>query len=118
MYPRPPEDRWIDGLSDEDAAFLRRFLLASGSLKDVAAAYGVSYPTIRLRLDRLIDKVHLLDRHRTAGPFERTLLTLYADGKVDAATMKALKAAHDQAVASPESLKTIPVSAPRGEAGI
>ena len=106
MYPRPPEDRWIDGLSDEDVAFLRRFVLASGSLKDVAAAYGVSYPTIRLRLDRLMNKVHLLDRHRAAGPFERTLLTLYADGKVDAATMKALKAAHDQTLTPPPDPST------------
>jgi hypothetical protein len=47
MFPRSPEDRWIDALSDEDVAFLRRFLLASGSLKDVAAAYGVSYPSRR-----------------------------------------------------------------------
>ena len=101
MYPRSPTERWVDGVSDEDLAFLRRFVLASGSLKDVAAAYGVSYPTIRVRLDRLIDKVRLLDRHRTADEFERTVLTLYADGKLDAATMKALLAAHERAAARP-----------------
>ncbi len=112
MYPRTPADRWIDALSDEDAAFLRRFLLASGSLKDVAADYGVSYPTIRLRLDRLIDKVRLLDRHREAGDFERTVLTLYADAKVDAATMKALLAAHERERAAPPPDPATPVNMP------
>ena len=112
MYPRTPADRWIDALSDEDAAFLRRFLLASGSLKDVAAAYGVSYPTIRLRLDRLIDKVRLLDRHREAGDFERTVLTLYADAKVDAATMKALLAAHERAVTAAAAGVPAPTAKP------
>ena len=100
MFPRPPDDRWIDALSDEDTAFLRRFLLASGSLKDVAAAYGVSYPTIRLRLDRLIEKVRLLDRHRDADALGRLVLTLYADGKLDASSMKALMTAHDRDLAA------------------
>ena len=36
-----------------------KFLLASGSLKEVAGLYGVTYPTVRLRLDRLIQKIHL-----------------------------------------------------------
>jgi len=50
---------WIEHLSDEDLGFLKRFLLAGGTLKDLAAQYGISYPTVRLRLDRLIDKVKL-----------------------------------------------------------
>ena len=45
---------WIADLDDEDINFIKKFLLASGSLKEVAAAYGVTYPTVRLRLDRLI----------------------------------------------------------------
>ncbi len=94
MEPRLAQISWIEGLSDEDIAFLKRFVLASGSLKDLAAAYEVSYPTIRLRLDRLVEKVQLLDRKPNATPFERTTLSLYADGKIDAATMKVLLAAH------------------------
>lgn len=42
---------WMAELDEEDVAFIRRFLLASGSLKEVAGEYGVSYPTVRLRLD-------------------------------------------------------------------
>jgi hypothetical protein len=89
---------WIDGLSDEDLMFVKRFLLASGSLKDLAAAYGISYPTVRLRLDRLIQKIELLDDHRPASPFERRLRALYADGRIDLETLKALLVAHEQAL--------------------
>ena len=51
--------RWIQGLEDEDLQFIKRFVLSSGSLKDLAGQYGVTYPTIRLRLDRLIQKIKL-----------------------------------------------------------
>jgi hypothetical protein len=95
---REPGDAraWTEGVSDEDLMFVKRFLLASGSLKDLAAAYGISYPTVRLRLDRLIQKIELLDDHRPAGPFERRLRALYADGRLDLETLKTLLAAHEQ----------------------
>ena len=50
---------WLANLEEEDVAFIKRFLLASGSLKEIAAQYGVSYPTVRLRLDRLIQKIKM-----------------------------------------------------------
>ena len=78
-----PERRWIEHLSDEDLAFLKRFLLASGTLKELAHQYGISYPTVRLRLDRLIQKVEMLDRPETAGPLESSLRAMYADGRLD-----------------------------------
>ena len=31
---------WMAGLEEEDVAFVRRFVLASGSLKEVAGGYG------------------------------------------------------------------------------
>ena len=40
---------WMAGLEEEDVAFIKRFILASGSLKEVAGQYGVTYPTVRLR---------------------------------------------------------------------
>lgn len=55
---------WMAGLEDEDVAFIKKFLLASGSLKEVAGLYGVTYPTVRLRLDRLIQKIHLSEIQR------------------------------------------------------
>jgi len=86
--------RWTDALSDEDLSFIKRFVLASGSLKELARSYGVSYPTIRLRLDRLIEKVRIHDSLDFTSEFERKLRLLYADGKIDMETLKALLAAH------------------------
>ena len=41
MQGWPLTDSWLTGLSDEDAAFIKRFVLASGSLKELAKAYGI-----------------------------------------------------------------------------
>ncbi len=87
---------WVKRLDDEDVAFLKRFLLVSGSLKDLAKAYEVSYPTVRLRLDRLIQKVEIGDElnARDAGPFERSVRYLLAEGIIDSSIFKALIEAH------------------------
>lgn len=83
-------DLWLEVLDDEDRAFLKRFLLASGSLKQVAKAYGISYPTIRMRLDRLIAKVEVVDYHRDASAYERMLRSKYVEGRFDLGTLKDL----------------------------
>lgn len=49
---------WLNELEHEDFEFMRQFILNSGSLKSMAKYYDVSYPTIRLRIDRLIQKVN------------------------------------------------------------
>jgi hypothetical protein len=92
------DTRWIDGLSDEDLAFIRRFVLASGSLKEMAGIYGISYPTVRLRLDRLIEKIKLLTSDAVESEFERVLRIEYAQGKLDLGTMKRLLQAHKEDV--------------------
>lgn len=89
---------WLEALDEEDVQFLKRFLLASGSLKGVAEAYGVSYPTVRSRLDRLIAKVAAAEESRTADPLERRLRVLLADGQVSAAVARDLLAAHREAL--------------------
>jgi len=86
--------QWVDFLEEEDLAFIKRFILFSGSLKDLADAYNVSYPTLRLRLDRLIEKVKALDNQRIDDDFERQLRAHFADGKLDAPVFKKLLAAY------------------------
>ena len=71
----------------------KRFVLASGSLKALAGAYGISYPTVRLRLDRLIEKIKLLDSQEITSEFERLCRVLCAEGRFDMATLKLLLAA-------------------------
>lgn len=85
---------WLSFLTEEDLAFLRRFLLASGSLKEVAAGYGISYPTVRLRLDRLIAKITIAESTEVHSEFERVLRGQHADGRIDAETLKTLLAAY------------------------
>jgi hypothetical protein len=86
--------RWMDSLEDEDLAFIKRFILFSGSLKDLAEAYSVSYPTLRLRLDRLIDKIKILDSEKIDDDYERQLRALFADGKLDSQVFKKLLSAY------------------------
>lgn len=86
--------KWLESLEEEDLNFLRRFVLASGSLKDLAHAYGVSYPTIRLRLDRLIAKIKVVESEAAVSEFERVLRIQLSEGKVDSSTFKLLMDAH------------------------
>ena len=44
-------------LGSEDQQFALAFILRSGSLKEMAKLYGVSYPTVRNRLDELIARL-------------------------------------------------------------
>ncbi len=86
--------RWTDHLGDEDLAFLKRFVLLSGSLKDLASSYGISYPTVRLRLDRVIEKIKVWDNEEITSDFEKLLRTMYVEGRMAMGTLKQLLAAH------------------------
>ena len=44
----------LSRLNHEDQEFALAFIQRSGSLKEMARLYGVSYPTVRNRLDDLI----------------------------------------------------------------
>ena len=46
-------------LSQEDAFFVLTFLKCRGSIKDVEKDLGISYPTVRGRLDRIISTLGL-----------------------------------------------------------
>ena len=81
---------WLEALSDEDLQFLQRFLLSSGSLKALADEYGVSYPTVRGRLDRLIGKVKAAGDPKINDPFQRKLRVLVADAQISSAVAKEL----------------------------
>ena len=78
--------RWILALEPEDAAFLKNFVLCSGSLKEIARSYQVSYPTVRLRLDRLIQKIELNDQQEE--PFPAFIKGLAVDSRLDLETAK------------------------------
>ena len=80
---------WMSGLDDEDLAFMKRFMLASGSLKEVARQYGVSYPTVRLRLDRLIQKIRI-GEETAQEPYIALIKRLAVEDRIDVDAAKTL----------------------------
>ena len=80
---------WMANLEDEDVVFIKRFLLASGSLKEIARQYDVTYPTVRLRLDRLIQKIQLSENVES-NPSLALIKRLAVNEKLDFDTAKVL----------------------------
>ena len=85
---------WVTSLDEEDLQLIRRFVLASGSLKQLASDYQVSYPTIRLRVDALIKRLELLDRHPGDDQFETRLRLLVAEGQMEPRVARELLRLH------------------------
>jgi hypothetical protein len=80
-----PQDRlppWVSNVTAEDLAFIRSFVLTSGSLKALAAEYGVSYPTIRIRLDQVIERLRAAETEKI-DPLRARLKDLVAGGELD-----------------------------------
>ena len=80
---------WLSALEDEDLVFVKKFLLASGSLKEMARQYGVTYPTVRLRLDKIIQKVRLGEEY-AGDPYVALIKRLALNEKLDFDTAKLL----------------------------
>jgi hypothetical protein len=81
---------WVSALDEDDLQLLKRLLLSSGSLKELATQYKVSYPTLRTRLNRLIEKVQAVEDPAITDPFQRRLKMLVADGDMPPALAKEL----------------------------
>ena len=90
MEMLPP---WLAMLETEELNFIRRFLLASGSLKEMARQYGVTYPTVRLRLDRLIQKIRLAEEGEQ-DPYIQLVKQLAMAEKLGLDTARTLIAAY------------------------
>jgi hypothetical protein len=85
---------WLAHIYDEDYQFIKRLVLASGSLKELAAEYDVSYPTIRVRLDRLIERIRAVDSVPASDPLQARIRALVADGEISERAGKKLLEAH------------------------
>lgn len=47
-------------LPDDDVRFVEDFVLCSGSLKEMARMMGLSYPSVRNRIDDIIERLNNL----------------------------------------------------------
>jgi hypothetical protein len=94
--PMPSDSAtWFLQLDEEDQRFVQRLVLASGSLKELAEGYDVSYPTIRLRLDRLIERIRSFEDPRSDA-FEAKVRQLVAVGDISARIGKQLLRVHKE----------------------
>jgi hypothetical protein len=83
-------------LNDDQLAFLRLFVTSRGNLSDIERTLGVSYPTVRAKLDDLIAAVaasepgpvptpaaHPTEESADEGPLtRRDILARVADGRI------------------------------------
>ena len=80
---------WMVNFEDEDVVFIKKFLQASGSLKEIAQQYNVTYPTVRLRLDKLIQKIQISE-DISNEPYVALIKRLALSDKIDFDTAKIL----------------------------
>lgn len=73
---------WIAELEADELKFIKRFVLASGSLKEMAEIYQVTYPTVRNRLNAIIQKIKMSEENRE-DPYEKLIKKLAIEGKLD-----------------------------------
>ena len=84
----------LSRLSEPDLELVLRFVLASGSLKKLATSYGVSYPTIRARLDELIARLEALTSERELDPMIDLLADLVSEGEMTPRAARRLRELH------------------------
>ncbi len=75
-------DHPLNRLPGEDLDLIKELVLQSGSLKGLAQVYGVSYPTIRSRLDRVIDRLRAIVEQREPDALTDLLATLIERGEI------------------------------------
>ena len=84
-------DHPLARLAREDLDLITELVLRSGSLKDLAVAYGVSYPTIRARLDRVIERLQEAKAGQAPDPLKEMLARLVERGELSPAGARSVR---------------------------
>jgi hypothetical protein len=71
-------------LSMEDQVFVAAFLRSHGSIKEMEQVFGVSYPTVKARLNRIAGQLEFVDTD--PQPLRSEILDQLERGEIDAAT--------------------------------
>jgi hypothetical protein len=78
-------------LSLEDQVFIVAFLRSHGSIKEMEQTFGVSYPTIKSRLNRISSQLEFIDTN--PSPSRSEVLERLKNGEIDAGeAIRALEA--------------------------
>ncbi len=87
------QDHPLGNLSREDLNIIMELVLLSGSLKDLAAAYRVTYPTMRRRIDKLIERVRVAKAGTREGPLDALLSQLVQRNEITASGARSVQEA-------------------------
>jgi hypothetical protein len=89
----PPDamDHPLLKMPRDDLDLIAELVLRSGSLKDLADAYGVSYPTIRVRLDKVIERLSAIVKGKQPDPLSELLAKLVERGELSASNARAVR---------------------------
>ena len=78
-------------LTMEDQVFITAFLRSHGSIKEMEQVFGVSYPTIKARLNRIAGQLEFVETN--PSPSRAEVLERLKNGEIDAAeAIRALEA--------------------------
>lgn len=86
-------------LTEGELDLVLQLVLASGSLKDLAEVYKISYPTIRLRMDRLIERVRQLARGTMPDPMTQLLADMVERGEIAVSAAQNVRALYRRQMA-------------------
>jgi hypothetical protein len=70
-------------MSLEDQVFVTAFLRSHGSIKEMEQIFGVSYPTIKARLNRISSQLHFIETN--PQPSRSEVLERLKNGEITAA---------------------------------
>jgi len=96
--PQRKKDHPLLLLPEEDLDFVVQFVLASGSLKEMALLHQVSYPTIRATLDRVIANLRQSLSGTPPDPMTGLLADLVERGEMKVATAKQIRSVYRDAL--------------------
>ena len=68
----------------EDQVFVSEFVRCHGSIKDMEKAFGISYPTVKNRLNRIIDQLQLVKVGTSPAAAPDDALDLLERGEISA----------------------------------
>lgn len=72
----------LSRLTLEDQVFVTAFLRSHGSIKEMEQTFGVSYPTIKARLNRIAGRLEFVDTN--PAPSRAEILDRLASGEIGA----------------------------------
>ena len=95
-------DHPLGRLDPDDLDMITTFVLESGSIKALARHYGVSYPTMRNRLDELIGRLRRALDESAGDPLTDYLAELIEQGRIAPNVARRIRSLHRSRPDAPE----------------